>query len=63
MNAIPPPMGLIAELTHRCPLQCAYCSNPLQMVAPREELTTAQWLKVIDEAADIGILQLHLTGG
>lgn len=63
MNAIPPPMGLIAELTHRCPLQCAYCSNPLQMVAPREELTTAQWLRVIDEAADIGILQLHLTGG
>ena len=63
MSVIPAPMGLIAELTHRCPLQCAYCSNPLEMVAPREELTTAQWLRVIDEAADIGILQLHLTGG
>ncbi len=56
-------MGLIAELTHRCPLQCAYCANPLEMVAPREELTTGEWLRVIDEAADIGILQLHLTGG
>ncbi|MBX9885000.1 MAG: pyrroloquinoline quinone biosynthesis protein PqqE [Novosphingobium sp.] len=56
-------MGLIAELTHRCPLQCAYCSNPLEMVAPRAELSTAQWLRVIDEAADIGVLHLHLTGG
>lgn len=63
MNRVPAPMGLIAELTHRCPLQCAYCSNPLAMVAPREELTTAQWLRIIAEAADIGILQLHLTGG
>lgn len=63
MSAFPAPMGLIAELTHRCPLQCAYCSNPLEMVAPREELTTVQWLRVIDEAAGIGILQLHLTGG
>ncbi len=56
-------MALIAELTHRCPLQCAYCANPLEMVAPREELSTAQWLRVIDQAAAIGILQLHLTGG
>lgn len=56
-------MALIAELTHRCPLQCAYCANPLEMVAPRDELSTGQWLRVIDEAAAIGILQLHLTGG
>jgi len=56
-------MGLIAELTHRCPLQCAYCSNPLEMVRPAEELSTAEWLSVIDQAADIGVLQLHLTGG
>lgn len=63
MNSLAPPMGLIAELTHRCPLQCAYCSNPLEMVRPAEELSTAEWLSVIDQAADIGVLQLHLTGG
>lgn len=63
MNSPAPPMGLIAELTHRCPLQCAYCSNPLEMVRPAEELSTAEWLSVIDQAADIGVLQLHLTGG
>lgn len=56
-------MGLIAELTHRCPLQCAYCANPVEMVRPTEELSTAEWLDVIDQAAEIGILQLHLTGG
>jgi PqqA peptide cyclase len=57
------PMGLIAELTHRCPLQCAYCANPLDMVRPAQELSTQEWLAVIDQAAEIGILQLHLTGG
>jgi len=58
-----PPMGLIAELTHRCPLQCAYCANPVEMVRPAQELTTQEWFGVIDQAAKIGVLQLHLTGG
>jgi pyrroloquinoline quinone biosynthesis protein E len=56
-------MGLIAELTHRCPLQCAYCSNPLQMDLPKSELSTADWLRVLDEAAAIGVLQVHFSGG
>ncbi|WP_221794084.1 pyrroloquinoline quinone biosynthesis protein PqqE [Aquisediminimonas sediminicola] len=56
-------MGLIAELTHRCPLQCAYCSNPLSLDPPPDELTTDEWRRVLDEAAEIGVLQLHLTGG
>lgn len=60
---IAPPMGLIAEITHRCPLQCAYCANPLELVAPGRELTTEQWRRVIDEAAAIGILQFHFSGG
>ncbi|OYX96199.1 MAG: pyrroloquinoline quinone biosynthesis protein PqqE [Novosphingobium sp. 16-62-11] len=58
-----PPMGLIAELTHRCPLQCAYCSNPLQMDAPKTELSTDDWRHVLDQAAAIGILQVHFSGG
>jgi pyrroloquinoline quinone biosynthesis protein E len=56
-------MGLIAELTHRCPLQCAYCSNPLQMDAPKSELSTNDWKRVLDQAAEIGILQVHFSGG
>jgi pyrroloquinoline quinone biosynthesis protein E len=59
----PPPMGLIAELTHRCPLQCPYCSNPLALDPVASELPSEVWLRVIDEAAAMGVLQIHFTGG
>ena len=59
----PPPIGLLAELTHRCPLGCAYCSNPLKLEATRNELPADVWCRVMDEAADLGVLQLHLSGG
>jgi len=57
------PMGLLAELTHKCPLQCPYCSNPLEMDKPNTELSTEDWSRVFREAAALGILQLHLSGG
>ena len=60
---IPNPLALIAEITHRCPLHCVYCSNPLQMAGAKEELATGGWLRVFQEAARLGILHLHLTGG
>lgn len=63
MSGFQPPMGLIAELTHRCPLQCAYCSNPLAMDRPEDELSTKDWLYVLDQAAEVGILQVHFSGG
>jgi pyrroloquinoline quinone biosynthesis protein E len=56
-------MGLLAELTHRCPLQCPYCSNPLELERASGELTAAEWCGVLDEAAALGVLQLHLSGG
>jgi pyrroloquinoline quinone biosynthesis protein E len=56
-------MGLIAELTHRCPLQCAYCSNPLALDTPKAELSTDEWRAVLDQAAALGILQVHFSGG
>ena len=63
MTAPNPPIGLLAELTHRCPLKCPYCSNPLELAGARAELDTHEWLRVIDEAADMGVLQIHLSGG
>ncbi len=57
------PYGLVAELTYRCPLHCPYCSNPLELAAHRDELTVQEWLRVLDEARALGVLQLHLTGG
>jgi pyrroloquinoline quinone biosynthesis protein E len=57
------PFGLLAELTYRCPLSCAYCSNPIDLVGYGDELTTAEWRRVIVEAHELGVLQLHLSGG
>ncbi|MFI5307739.1 MAG: pyrroloquinoline quinone biosynthesis protein PqqE [Polyangiales bacterium] len=59
----PRPYTLIAELTYRCPLRCVYCSNPVQLRGKGAELDTATWLRVIEEAEQLGVLQLHLTGG
>ena len=57
------PLGLLAELTHRCPLQCPYCSNPLDLERARDELSTDAWCDVLAQAAELGVLQLHLSGG
>ena len=57
------PLGLLAELTHRCPLGCPYCSNPLALEKRDDELDTATWARVFGEAAGLGVLQVHLSGG
>jgi pyrroloquinoline quinone biosynthesis protein E len=57
------PLALIAELTHRCPLHCVYCSNPLELQSRQNELNTETWKRVFQESASMGIVQLHLTGG
>ena len=55
--------AIIAEVTHRCPLHCVYCSNPLEMQRRSAELSTDDWSAVFRQAAELGALQLHLTGG
>jgi pyrroloquinoline quinone biosynthesis protein E len=62
-DKIEPPAGLLAELTHRCPLGCPYCSNPLDLEPREDELDTAEWQRVLSEAAALGVLQVHLSGG
>ncbi|MBK1785072.1 pyrroloquinoline quinone biosynthesis protein PqqE [Prauserella cavernicola] len=63
MDVTQPPLGMLAELTHRCPLHCPYCSNPLELVTRANELSTAQWISVFDQARELGVLQVHLSGG
>ncbi len=63
MTQVPPPIAMLAELTHRCPLSCPYCSNPLELARIDAELDTATWARVFREAAELGVLQLHLSGG
>ena len=57
------PLGLLAELTHRCPLGCPYCSNPIALDPRTDELDTTTWARVFREAAGLGVLQAHLSGG
>src|SRR5690606_21743346 len=53
----------LAELTHRCPLACPYCSNPVELTRKEQELPTGTWLDVFREAAEMGVLHVHLSGG
>ena len=55
-----PPMALLAELTHRCPLACPYCSNPTELTGRKAELTTEQWADVFRQASALGVLQVHI---
>ncbi|HEY9505059.1 MAG TPA: pyrroloquinoline quinone biosynthesis protein PqqE [Gemmatimonadales bacterium] len=57
------PTTLLAELTHRCPLHCPYCSNPLEMVRAQGEMATGDWKRVFTQARELGVLQLGLSGG
>ncbi len=62
-NPVPAPIAMLAELTYRCPLSCPYCSNPVEMAKKESELDTEVWLDVFEQAAEMGVLQLHLSGG
>ena len=57
------PLALIAELTHRCPLHCVYCSNPLELANRSSELSIEIWSRVFREASALGVLQADFTGG
>ena len=62
-SPLPNPLALIAELTHRCPLHCVYCSNPLELQHRDTELPAEVWSRIFREAAALGVLQADLTGG
>ncbi len=62
-NQVDAPLGMLCELTYRCPLQCGYCSNPLDISRGESELSTKEWQSVMRQAAKLGVLQIHLSGG
>ncbi|MBX9692486.1 MAG: radical SAM protein, partial [Cyanobacteria bacterium] len=62
-NKIDPPYALLAELTHACPLRCLYCSNPPGLSSPSDEIDCQTWCNVFDQAAKMGVHQIHLSGG
>jgi len=57
------PLWLLAELTYRCPLQCPYCSNPIEIAKYNDELSTEDWIRVMREGRKMGATQLGFSGG
>jgi pyrroloquinoline quinone biosynthesis protein E len=57
------PFWLLAELTYRCPLQCPYCSNPVEIAKYNDELSTQDWIRVLREGRKMGATQLGFSGG
>ncbi|MGK0523929.1 MAG: pyrroloquinoline quinone biosynthesis protein E [Pseudomonadales bacterium] len=62
-TGIGPPLWLLAELTYRCPLQCPYCSNPLDFAQSETELSTEEWVRVLRQGREMGAAQLGFSGG
>jgi len=62
-RSAPRTYGLLAEVTHRCPLHCPYCSNPTELAAAARELPTEQWKRVLRQAAELGVLHVGFSGG
>lgn len=60
---INPPFWLLAELTYRCPLHCVFCYNPVNYASIKNELDTADWIRVMREARALGATQLGFSGG
>jgi PqqA peptide cyclase len=60
---VPVPLVLVAEITHRCPLHCIYCSNPLELTERDREIPAESWVRVLAEAAAMGVLEVDFTGG
>jgi len=58
-----PPLWLLAELTYRCPLHCVFCYNPVDFAAQPDELSTADWIRVLREGRAMGAVQCGLSGG
>ncbi|MEU8820214.1 pyrroloquinoline quinone biosynthesis protein PqqE [Actinoplanes sp. NPDC048796] len=61
LDRTPLPVGMVAELTYRCPLSCGYCSNPVE--AARDEMSAEGWLALMTQARDLGVLHMHFSGG
>jgi len=57
------PLWLLAEITYRCPLHCAFCYNPTDYDKhTQNELSTEQWIQVLRDARKQGAIQLGIQG-
>src|SRR3954447_280830 len=59
------PIGAKLELTYHCNLRCSFCytDSPRRTLARTAEMEDSQWLDIVDQALDLGIIEAVLTGG
>ena len=54
------PLMVTLSLTDKCNFRCHYCDLPHMN---RQEMTTADWHRAIDELADAGMMRVSIMGG
>ena len=59
------PIGLKAELTHRCNLRCGHCytDSPRRTLEGVTDLSDDEWRAIVGEALELGIIEAVITGG
>ena len=62
-NEIKPPLWILLELTHKCPLECAYCYNQLDFASTKDAMSKEDWFRVMEQARAMGAVQLGISGG
>ena len=55
------PFRAALELTHGCNMRCVHCLNPTHKA--KDELTTEQICRILDDLAEQGTFDLNFTGG
>ncbi|NQY21254.1 MAG: pyrroloquinoline quinone biosynthesis protein PqqE [Campylobacteraceae bacterium] len=62
-KVIKPPLWILLELTHKCPLECTYCYNQLDFATTKDSMSKEDWFRVMEEAREMGAVQLGISGG
>jgi MoaA/NifB/PqqE/SkfB family radical SAM enzyme len=67
MRELPPerPVGVKLELTHACNLRCGFCytDSPRHTLLRTPDLPDEAWHRIAAEAADLGVIEIVLSGG
>ena len=56
------PGEITVILTHACNFRCIYCFNS-STKAPSDQLTTGEWIDIIDQAKNLDVVKCTISGG
>lgn len=68
INGVPaPPLRMSLILTNACNLRCKMCETPVSIqkgwLRLEDEITEEEWLRIVREGAEMGILEWYIRGG